>query len=192
MAAAGTQTKQAEAEAAATKKAVQLKAAGKQLDKLKKDIAKSSEQRISPASPVSPTQRLREVEPLATYAKATTSALQADTLKKWIRSKLMNLLNVRRPRAVPCGADAEQQKLQGEIDAAMASLDALTVQAGDVVQQQEQLAELQQQQQLLLQEALSKKAEKEQEVLSKSMHGCSLGQSIDGLMTSPLGHSPRG
>eukprot|EP00775_Hariotina_reticulata_P001241 gene1241-1581_t len=57
------QTKQAEAEAAATKKAVQQKAAGKQLDKLKKDLAKS---------------------------------------------------------------DAEQQKLQGEIGAAMTSLDALT------------------------------------------------------------------
>jgi hypothetical protein len=38
------QTKQQEASASATKKAVQLKAAGKQLDKLKKDIAKSGEQ----------------------------------------------------------------------------------------------------------------------------------------------------
>jgi hypothetical protein len=37
------QTKQQEASASATKKGVQLKAASKQLDKLKKDISKSGE-----------------------------------------------------------------------------------------------------------------------------------------------------
>jgi phenylpropionate dioxygenase-like ring-hydroxylating dioxygenase large terminal subunit len=83
----------------------------------------------------------------------------------------MNLLKVHHTWFVTCGADAEQQKLQGEIDAAMASLDALTAQAGDVVQQQEQLAELQQQQQLLLQEALAKKVEKEQEVFGMLLQG---------------------
>ncbi|WIA28149.1 hypothetical protein OEZ86_010718 [Tetradesmus obliquus] len=98
---ASLQSKQQEASGAATKKAVQLKAAGKQLDKLKKDLSKSS---------------------------------------------------------------AEQEKLAGEVEAAMQSLNALTEEAGAVVAQQEEAGEAAQQLAAALQEVRERRDKKQEEV----------------------------